>query len=532
MDKFFNTAGPCQPDIHYVLPPLARVNLTELESLVSARKYFVLHAPRQTGKTTCLLALEKHLNERGELRALYVNVEPAQAARENVEAAMRTIASELAGRAARVLGDPFMEGRFQQVLSADGAGNALKSLLGKWAANSPRPIVLMLDEVDALIGDTLISVLRQLRAGYADRPQAFPQTVVLCGVRDVRDYRIHSNAQKEIITGGSAFNIKAKSLRLGDFTRADLEALYAQHTAATGQGFTPEALDLAWDLTRGQPWLTNALAQEACFDMAEGRNRSLPVDAPRFEAAAENLILRRDTHLDQLTDKLREDRVRRVIQPMLAGQTAEGRFRPDDIQYTLDLGLIRREANGELNLANRIYQEVIPRELTADTQSGLYQQTAWYVQTDGQLDLAKLLEAFQEFFRENSEAWLERFDYQEAGPHLLLQAFLQRIVNGGGRIDREYALGRRRVDLLVRWPYGEERPRREQKAVIELKVRHKSREATVTEGLAQTVAYADRCGAAEAHLVVFDRRAGVSWEEKMFRETHVAGGRPVSVWGM
>ena len=127
----------------------------------------------------------------------------------------------------------------------------------------------------------------------------------------------------------------------------------------------------------------------------------------------------------------------------------------DDVQYTLDLGLVRRGPNG-LEVANRIYAEVIPRELTVVQQIKLetIERPAWYIEADGQLNMPKLLAAFQQFFRENSEFWLERYEYREAGPHLLLQAFLQRIVNGGGRVDREYGLGRRRTDLLVIWPHA------------------------------------------------------------------------------
>ncbi len=106
-----------------------------------------------------------------------------------------------------------------------------------------KPVVLFLDEVDALVGDTLISLLRQIRAGCNDRPESFPQSIGLCGVRDVRDYRM-TMSDGEVITGGSAFNIKAESLRLGNFSRAQLLALYAQHTAATGQLFTPEAIEM------------------------------------------------------------------------------------------------------------------------------------------------------------------------------------------------------------------------------------------------------------------------------------------------
>ena len=118
----------------------------------------------------------------------------------------------------------------------------------------------------------------------------------------------------------------------------------------------------------------------------------------------------------------------------------EREFSARDLEYVRDLGLIARD--DPLRIANPVYAEVVPRELTAAAQAGLGQDTAWYVTAGGSLDVVALLTAFQAFFREHSEHWVRRFDYQEAGPQLLLQAFLQRIVNGGGRIEREYGLGR------------------------------------------------------------------------------------------
>ena len=211
--------------------------------------------------------------------------------------------------------------------------------------------------------------------------------------------------------------------------------------------------------------------------------------------------------------------MRRVVEPMLRGEELDEDATRDDFQYVLDLGLVSRGAVGP-QIANPIYREVIPRELTLIAQLNLeaQQRTAWYVRPDGQLDLPKLLAAFQHFFRENSEVWLERFDYKEAGPQLLLQAFLQRIVNGGGRVEREYGLGRGRTDLLVVWFH----PAGVQRAVIELKLLHKSLAATLTEGLAQTWEYADRCGAAEAHLVIFDRRADRTWDERIWQRSEGA----------
>lgn len=94
--RFFNTAGPINCDDHYCLPPLERFDRDEIIMLIDQKKYFVLYAPRQTGKTSCLLALMDYLNDQGTYKALYCNVEAAQAAREDVEQAMNDILRDMA----------------------------------------------------------------------------------------------------------------------------------------------------------------------------------------------------------------------------------------------------------------------------------------------------------------------------------------------------------------------------------------------------------------------------------------------------
>ena len=535
--RYFNTAGPVLCEEHYCLPPLERLDLDEVLMLIDQKKYFVLHAPRQTGKTSSLLALMDYLNQRGEYHCLYFNMETGQAAREDVRQAMQAILGELALRAQDFVQDSFPMEHWRDILAQFGEYGALNALLTHWAKASPKPLVLLIDEIDSLVGDTLISVLRQLRSGYDKRPRLFPQSVLLCGVRDVRDYRLRGRG-KEVITGGSAFNIKAKSLRLGNFDRGEVETLYRQHTEETGQRFEDTALAMAWELTSGQPWLVNALGYEVCFEMKRGRDRSTPVSAEMMMEAKERLILRRETHLDQLMDKLREPRVQRVVGPMLRGKSLDRAVCQDDIQYIIDLGLVRRGEMG-LQIANAIYREVVPRELGFIFQLDIESlvRPVWYVAPDGRLDVSKLLTEFQQFFRQHSEHWLERFQYKEAGPQLLMQAFLQRIVNRGGRVEREYGLGRMRTDLLVVWPFdrAQGRPYGEgqvQRSVIELKILYGSLERTIAEGLEQTCKYMDRCGAEEGHLVVFDRDAEKSWESKIFRREESYQGTPVVVWGM
>ena len=190
--KFFTTEGPVNCQDHYCLPPLERFDLEEILNLISRKKYFLLHAPRQTGKTSSLLALTAYLNQQGTYRALYANIENAQAARENVEMGMIAVVQKIARSARNMLGDNTSIALSEKVLSNTAGTGALEEFLTLWCQDFPKPSVLILDEVDALVGDTLISLLRQLRSGYTHRPTLFPQSIILCGVRDIKDYRIPS----------------------------------------------------------------------------------------------------------------------------------------------------------------------------------------------------------------------------------------------------------------------------------------------------------------------------------------------------
>ena len=316
----------------------------------------------------------------------------AQAARQDVERAVPSVLQVLARRARYVLGDPSLQEIRRDVRAEGTPDTALWDALHRWAQADSRPLVLLIDEIDTLEGDTLLSVLRQLRAGYEDRPAGLPHSIWLCGVRDVRVYRIHSRTTGQPVAGGSPFNISAASLRMGDFDRGEVETLLGQHTDETGQHFEPAAVERVYAQTAGQPWLVNALCWEACFKHPQGRDRSRAITEDDILAAQEVLIQGRVVHLDQLADKLQEERVQRVIEPMLSG-AAHRSYTSRDLEYVRDLGLVALDPPPRI--ANPVYAEVVPRELTYATQQDLLVERAWYIDEDGALNLGKLLEPFE-----------------------------------------------------------------------------------------------------------------------------------------
>lgn len=488
MGRFFNTAGPCQPDIHYTLDPMSR--LASVRQLVDGRKYFILHAPRQTGKTTTMISFVNALNREGKYIALYINVEPAQAVRNNVEAANGIFLSTLEHQSRLYLPSEYRPSA--DCLNVPSMDTGLSTCLRRWCAELPKPLVLFIDEADALIGDSLLSLLRQLRSGYSDRPHGFPHTLALIGLRDLRDYRIFSDATQSFVIGGSAFNIKDESLTMGNFSPEEVRTLYAQHTAETGQQFTEEALDLVFQQTWGQPWLVNALGREMCFGAHKVPDLRTVV-ADDVYRAGEVLIQRRDTHLDHLGDKLTEPRVARVVDIILssANPVLLESIPQDDLQYVMDLGLVRRTPDG-LGISNPIYREVVPRQLTWVQQEFLPQNPAWYVKPDGKLDMELVLERFFEFYRENGEMLSKHSQYPESAYHLAFFAWMQRIINGGGYIRREYAAGLGFVDMVAEFS-GE-------KFVFELKTeRNFKRE----KALKQVTTYARKMSVSECYLMVF-----------------------------
>jgi hypothetical protein len=308
-------------------------------------------------------------------------------------------------------------------------------------------------------------------------------------MRNIRDYKAEVRPDGDTLGSASPFNIVTETMTLANFTPAEIGHLYQQHTDASGQPFEPAAVERVAYWTEGQPWLVNAIALQVIEEDLRG-DFTQTVTAAHIDAAADTIGKRRDTHIDSLLERLKEPRVRKVIEPLLAGVRGEVSMADDDTQYCLDLGLVTPERINRggrpegLRPANPIYHDVIVRTLGVDTQEELPIELESRWMDGGRLDMTGLLKAFQQFWRENAEAWVERYTYKESAPHLILQAFLQRVVNGGAHIDREAALGRGRVDLCVE--YGE------RKHPVELKL---SGPKARPEGLEQTARYMDRCGA-------------------------------------
>ena len=518
----FNTTGPCIHGRHYMLDPMRGLG-DELMNLITRGHYFVIHAARQSGKTTLLLDLVDKINAAGNYFALYCSLEVLDGIKEpekGIPAIIHAIKN--------ALDDYDMPPGFAINVDLNDFANVLKKTLSLYCKTLNKPLVIFFDEADCLSNGTLIAFLRQLRSGFISRNRtSFVHSAALVGMRNLRDYSSRIRPDSESLGGASPFNIVKENFTLRNFTKVEVAELYQQHTAETKQAFESAAINYAFEQTQGQPWLINAIAAE-CVDKITKNNHSIPITRTHAEQAVMNICLDRRTHIDSMMDKLKDPRVRKIILPLITGEELPDKG-SDDYLYTRDLGLIR-ETDNNVEPANPIYAEMIVRTLNWNTQDSIKNNQKDYIipryLKDDKIDMNFLLKDFQAYWRENSEIWKDRYkndyyQYEEAAPHLVLQAFLQRVINGGGQVTREMALGTKRLDLCIEYD--------NQKYPIELKILQNQK--GLEDSLDQTFDYMDKTGADKGWLVLFDRDAAKPWDEKIYMREEKVKGKRITVVG-
>jgi hypothetical protein len=328
-------------------------------------------------------------------------------------------------------------------------------------------------------------------------------------MRDLKDYLVTIKGSVPV-NPGSPFNIKTDSIMVSNFSQNDISRLFAQRTEEIGQQITPEAIDYIWEQSGGQPWIVNSLLERVTMRILD-RNNTETVTLEHILTARQQMLLARETHLDALAYRLQEPGVRAIMETLILGDIDFNLETKESFRLCLDLGLITYE-NQTMQIANPIYREILARHLTYGIQMMLPQPKWKWQKDDGSLDMDALLKEFQKFWRLNSEEWEEKSDYTEIFPHLLLQAFLQRVINGGGEIEREYAAGRGRMDLAVKY--------NGKVYIIEIKLlrKYKTPRQVLEGGLEQIAEYRARFSKdTPAYLLIFDRRPDKpAWEERIY----------------
>jgi hypothetical protein len=291
--------------------------LTEVIPLIEYGQYYVIHAARQTGKTTFLLDVTKKLNEEGKYYALYCSLESVQDVKDPKDGIPAVVSC-----LKTFLKNSNIPNAKEFAKDADYSDftNVLRSELASFCGQLDKPFVIFFDEADCLSEGTMITFLRQLRGGYNYRSiDPFVHSVALVGMRNIRDFKAKVRPESETLGSASPFNIAKTALTLTNLTKEQIAELYNQHTQETGQIFENDAIDMVYQQTQGQPWLVNAIARETIEKILEN-DYTKPVTAPLVEQAIQTIIERRDVHIDYLMEQLKEESVKGVIEPMILGE--------------------------------------------------------------------------------------------------------------------------------------------------------------------------------------------------------------------
>ena len=536
--RYFNISGPNR-EYHFGLDPLTRIDYRYVETMIERGRFFSICSARQSGKTTLLLAIKKKLNEEGKYRCIYCNVEAAQVAGNDTRSGMQTILSRIAQEAEFEFQDSWPNDNFPSILEHYGADSALVAFFERWLFKDKQakklPIVLLLDCIDLLSGKTLVSVLRQLRTGQIYSPELFPQTVILCGARDVRDSDI-SIGEDEFLIGRGGSDIRENTVVLYNFTQGEIKELCDQYTAESGQNFQENAYPRLYSLTGGRPWLVNAILCEAIYEMGFGNDVSKIITFGMIDAAKDHFINRQDYYMEQLAHKLRAPRIRETIFPILAGGNWAKNPAPEDLDYLEDLELIKKFPSG-WGITNAVYRELIPKVIGRNLKDELVHvvDRTKFLKPDGRLDFRSMVQFYQRIYCDYFLAWGRRYELEGVLAQILLHAFLHYAVGDRGRMECDYALSTGRMDISVGWGYSlESGERREERFVVELRLfdSTKSHEAVVRQGVAQVVEYAKPRQPHDVYLIILDEDQSKTWYDRLFQEEHVFKDVPVHVYGL
>ncbi|MEM9213612.1 MAG: ATP-binding protein [Cyanobacteria bacterium P01_F01_bin.150] len=450
MTRRFNTVGACNPKEHYVLD--AKERLSQVKALVDQSGCFWLYGPSQTGKTTVMQLWAMELTKRGKYAALLVSA--ASLAGLESDKWPYKAPNEWSGRSAIV------EDAFLYELRAAAhrlpedcqppdwgyqvAGQRIRAALAAWANVCPRPLVLFIDDVDTLRGRSLLFLLRQLASGLNQRPQPFPQSIALMALQDLNywsgDELDVKNPDKNLAgdlflptPGGVFHGMRTATLELQFFSLEEVANVYQKHTNATGQLFTLEAVDRAFEVTQGQPWLVNAIAQYAVAQTED------PIEPHHIESAAAHILCQSSINypfpLDHLPARLQQFQA--ILEPVLTEKVLR-RPTNQQIQMVVATGICRFDAAGGLVISNPLYRDVILRQLAMPAIASLGSIKSTWITLDGTVNVQQVWDAFVTLWQSQGDALMQTVIYESIAPYMAVMAFCHRLTAPHGVLNAAY----------------------------------------------------------------------------------------------
>lgn len=516
--RTFTTDGPCDVEAHYVLPSAPR--LAEARSLIDRGAYFILHAPDRTGKTTALSALAAELTAQGSHAALLCSAKVAGSAHGDVVSAQNALLCAITIAAEQHLPPALRPPPF----SPSGELTRIWESLSHWAQVCPLPIVLFFDDLDSLAAVTLENLLQQLETGFLRRPKLFPWAVGLVSRLDLRRNRLSEDDDSADVHATGPFESFWSSRLLSPFTVEEIRALYAQHFGTLDQAFVPELPDLVHDLTAGHPFFVQALGRELAA-MAVSTKRLTNAD---LAVAHRNLVARQISPVDDLTVRLAEPRVRRVLESVFSGTAAIASVAESDIQFVRDLGLLAHDE--PVRIADAFHKALVPRLLTKPALRMNMVDVAACFDEQGKLVLQSALSAFAAFYTTHGTDLVAAMPYPKIAEELVFLGFLLQLAEGRGWVDVEYGPARGRIDITmtISLPKSSEESNVDQREVFVMVARRKGESGSKKHGMQWLEGALQQAPHTSGTLVIVDKRGKRSSEKNFkWRESVTEAGKTV-----
>lgn len=436
MARRFNTVGVCHPEQHYVLDGKER--LPEVKALVDQSGCFWVYGPCQTGKSTTMHLWARILTQRGKYAAIVVSA-----------ASLSSMGA--GGETSAIAEDAFLYDVREAAYSLPKdchpsdwgyqiEGQRIRTALSTWAEACPRPLILFIDDMDALAEEALLLLMSQLERGF-NQARPFPKSIALIGLQDIN----HREVRASFPTPARIFHrMRTATLSLQSFTLEEVANLYQTHTDATGQLFTLEAVDRAFELTHGQPWLVNAIAQQAI------EQTQAPIEPRHIDAAATSLLQQQfqsqTVPMHHLASRLSQFQC--LLEPLLANQVLHT---PSNHQI-LDVvasGLCRWKASGGLVIANPLYQHILLQQLALPAIASLgFLKNPW-INLDGTLDIHQVWHSFVQVWQAHGHELMQTVRYRSIAPYVAALAFFHQLVSPTGTLSPVYEFKQQFMQLAL-----------------------------------------------------------------------------------
>lgn len=467
MSKRFNTAGLCIPQYHYMVNISDKI--VQIKEMIDAGNYFTINRARQFGKTTTLEMLRVSLKEEYVVLSLsFENLGTASFSEEKIfvkDFIEVVLIPEL--ELQEMDFSNYIDKIRVDVMMLDRELNMarLSLLLSELCRISPKPVVMMIDEVDSASNNQVfLDFLAVLRNQYLKRTRIPTfQAVILAGVYDVRNLKKKLRPEDEH-KYNSPWNIAADFDVDMSFSSKEIAGMLKEYEKEHQTGMDMEQIaEQIYEYTSGYPYLVSRICKLIDERMEDGWTRE------GVNGAVKQILAEASTLFGDMRKKIADFP---ELRNMLYAILFEGKNFPyNQYEESIDVGVMFgfiKEEQGNIAVANRIFEMwMYNLFLTEDVvRSEIYQRAALHKNqfiVNGQLDMEHVLRKFVDYFvdiyAENDEKFVEH-----NGRKLFL-LYLKPIINGSGNFYIEaQTRDMKRTDVIVDY--------RGEQFIIELKIWH------------------------------------------------------------